>query len=234
MPGARRGRARASRGTAAARRLSAAGPLAGLLVPPLLAAVIAGLTLHQRRWLGEVGWHPVRRTEAGWPSVLALGELGRIETVAFAVGGALGLIFALALWTALPGRVARAGALVLALLAAVLTAEALPPDPTWAVAPERTWHGRVHDEVYPLVPATGLVAPALLALGLWRRPGWHGQARLAAGATAALVASLPVQAADPVGQLGEYLFFGPLILWLELLAAGLWRRRRVSPPGSGP
>jgi hypothetical protein len=216
-----------------------AGAVAGTLAPPLFGAVVAGLTLHELSFLRAVGWDPVRRTDAGWPSVLALSGDGGVQVAAFAVCGALGMPFALALARAVPRGLATVGAALVGLLAVAVGLGAFEPDPPGARG--STWHGAIHDVVYPMVAVCGIAAAAALAAGLWRDGAWRGQARLAAAATLALGVGMALQAVRPIGQLAEYLFFGPLLVWLELLAVGLlvrvrrgWRVAGRRPSGDSP
>jgi len=194
---------------------------AGIVGAPLLAATIVGVTLAERAFLADAGWHPVRRTRVGWPSVLALSDTGWIVVGAFVVCGVLGLAFAVAVYGAVSTPAAKLGAAALATLAILLLLEALRADAPWSL--ERTWHGRIHDAAYPFLVIAALVAPFALALGLWCED--RGQARAALAAAVVLTMSLLAQSADAVGQLAEYVFFGALVIWLELLAIGLRRRR---------
>jgi predicted ferric reductase len=197
---------------------------AGIVAAPLLAAAIVAVTLSERAFLADAGWDPVRRTRVGWPSVLALSDSGAIVVAAFVVCALLGLVFAGGLYGAVSTAAAKLGAAALVALALLLLLEALRADAPWSL--QRTWHGRIHDAAYPFLVVAALVASVALALGLWRED--RGQARAALAAAVVLTLSLLAQSAEAVGQLAEYVFFGALVIWLEVLAVGQ-RRRRLDP-----
>ena len=194
---------------------------AGIVAAPLLAAAIVAVTLREREFLADAGWDPVRRTRVGWPSVLALSDSGSILVAAFVVCALLGLVFAAVLYGAVSTPAAKLGAAALVALALLLLLEALRADAPGSL--QRTWHGRIHDAAYPFLVVAALVASVAFAVGLWRED--RGQARVALAATVVLTLSLVAQSAEAVGQLAEYVFFGALVVWLEVLAIGLRRRR---------
>ena len=154
---------------------------------------------------------------AGWPgydpisqsiSLLANAPLGWLQTVAFAVSGALGIAWAFGLSRVL-GATARARALVLGLLlvqAGITVAFAIfPTDPDGI---PMTMIGRIHLANFYLYAVT--MPLTLVALGLVMRSDarWRGMARPTLAAAVLVVAS---------SFLVPFTVEGPLTPWLGLL-----------------
>ena len=193
-----------------------------MLAPALFAAVVALLTVVQDDFLRSVGWHPTRRSEAGWPSVLALGNHGWLQVANFAVSGLLAAAFAVGLARSLPSApAARIGSLLLAVTGVGLALEAFKPDAPSGSVP-RTWHDEIHGTVFPVVVASAIATAFVLAVGLWNERGWRGYGLYSLLTATVALGTLPLQTASAFGQLFEYVFFGSLLLWLELLAVRLW------------
>ena len=200
--------------------------LAGVVAPILFATVVAVLSVVEYDFARELGWHPIRRTAAGWPSVLALGELGWLLTATLAGCGVLGVAFAAGLyWGTRRSVWSTLGAATLAVLAVAVGLEAFTTDPPNSSAAP-TWHGDIHDTVYPVVVVSALAAPVFLAAGLARDPGWRRHAAYSLATAVILLTTLVLQAEQSYAQLLEYAFFATLLLWLELLALRLLRLAR--------
>jgi hypothetical protein len=205
------------------RRVLWFGAGAGVLAPPLLVVALVVATVAEWSFLRAIGWSALERSAVEWPSVLALGRVAWLVVAAFVACGALGLAFAVALACELPTRAARVGAGFLGLVSTTLVVVALRADRPDAPP---SWHGRIHNDVYPLIPAASVAAAALLAYGLWRVSAWRGQARLALAALLVIVPALALTNVSPVAQLARYFLFGALLLWLEGLAVALSRVAR--------
>ena len=134
--------------------------MAGALAPPAFVLVLVPLTLASRGFLADVGWSPVERRDAMWPSILALGPHGWVMAVMFPACGIAALAFAAALPPLMPTRTARAAAALIALVGVALALLAFETD----AGPDAgaTWHGVIHDVAYPPIPALA-VAFALTA-----------------------------------------------------------------------
>jgi hypothetical protein len=202
------------------------GGVAGAVAPPLLVIVLVAATAAEWPFLRENGWSVWRRTEVGWPSILAAGGgvWAVAVSVAFAVCGILACVFALSLFRAMSTPPSRVGAFLLAVVAGALVLVAVPADPP--NVGERSWHAQIHDVVYPIIPVGSIIAAALLAWGLARQPGWRPQARLSLAVLLVSVPSFFLTGVDAVGQLARYVLFGALLVWLELLAVALLRSLR--------
>ena len=203
--------------------------LAGVVAPILFATVVAVLSVAEYDFARDLGWHPIRGTAAGWPSVLALGELGWLLTVTLACCGVLGVAFAAGLYRATPRSPwSTLGAATLAVLAVAVGLEAFTTDPPNSSAPP-TWHGDIHDTVYPVVVVSALAAPVFLAAGFAHDPAWRRYAAYSAATAVILLATLVLQLEESYAQLLEYPFFGTLLLWLELLALRLLQLTGAPP-----
>ena len=200
--------------------------LAGALAPILFAVVVTFLTVVEYDFARDSGWHPVRRTAAGWPSILALGDLGWLLGVTLACCGVLGLAFAVGLYRGTKrSRWSTIAALAVAVLAAAVGLEAFTTDPPGSASPA-TWHGEIHDAAYPVVVASAVAAPLLVALALRGDSKWRGYAPYSLATAGVLLATLVLQTERAYAQLLEYPFFATLLLWLELLAVRLLRLSR--------
>ena len=176
------------------RRLILAGIAAPIVSWGLSVVVIAG-------W---PGYDPISRSI----SLLANAPLGWLQTVAFAVSGALGIAWAFGLSRVL-GATVRARAFVLALLlvqAAITVAFAIfPTDPDGI---PMTMIGRIHLANFYLYAVT--MPLTLVALGLVMRSDarWRGMARPTLAAAVLVFAS---------SFLVPFTVEGPLTPWLGLL-----------------
>ena len=180
------------------------------------------LTVVEYDFLTSLGWDPVRRTEIGWPSILALAETGWLLTAALVSCGLLGVGLAVGLYRSTTGAAAaRIAALLVGMLAVAVGLEAFTTDPP-APPGGATWHGDIHDLAYPLVVVLAVVAPVAVGRALRTEPSWRGYGSYSLVTAAILVATLALQAQERFGQLLEYVFFALLLLWLEVIALRLW------------
>jgi hypothetical protein len=211
------------RTTTSSQSVVALGAAAGVMAPALLLATFVGLTVAEWDWLRGTGWSAVRRTPVEWPSILALGHYGWAESVAFAVCGALGLLFAFALAQSRGPSQQRAtlvAAVAIAVVSVTLALDAFRADP----AHVRTWHGQLHNLVYPVIPIGLTVAATAFAAGARSRFA----RQLSATVAAVIAVATLLGFVDGVAQLARYLLLASAILWLELAAWSLSRScRRV-------
>lgn len=201
-----------------ARRNLILGALAGVLAPLVLVVVLVVVTAAERPYLDRIGWSAIHRTAVEWPSLLALGHLGWLVVATFIVCGCLGFFFALSLARSMPTTSARLGAWFLALVSLALAGVAFKADPPGSPA---SWHGRIHNDVYPIIPAASIGAAALLAFGLRRLPRWGIHGRLALMALCVIALALALTNIADIAQLARYFLFGALLVWLETLALAL-------------
>ncbi len=84
--------------------------------PALFAAVLLMLTVIQYDFMLGIGWEPIEDPAGAWPSGLALGPHGWVQTASFVVSGLLLTVFAAGLHLgATGGRGSRAGPALLSL-----------------------------------------------------------------------------------------------------------------------
>ena len=194
--------------------------LAGVLGPPLFAAVLAALTAFQYDFMLGIGWRSFGDPSGAWPSGLALGPYGWLMDLGFAVSGILLMVFAFGLHRGLP-RGSKAGPALLFLSGATMALLAFETDPIRRTGP-RSWHGFIHDAAFVVFAAALLLA----LLALWRRmrgdPAWRRHACLTF-ATAAVCASCLV-----LPSVAYYLFLVAALAWIEATALRL--RASVRPP----
>lgn len=182
--------------------------------PALFALVVIGLTVAQYDSMIELGWRPIADPAGAWPSGLALGPYGWIQSLNFLVSGLLLVAFALGLHRGMAGR-SRAGPVLLILSGVAMMLLAFETDPIIRTGP-RTLHGWIHDLAFVLLVAS--LAPSFLFL--WRRmrrdPLWrdYGRYTLITGLLATPLFLLP----GPT----YYLSLVLILAWLEALAIRLW------------
>jgi hypothetical protein len=86
----------------ASRPLLKAGGAAGLLMLPVFATTVAGLTRAEWQFLHGLGWTVAHAHDVNYPSSLARGRLGKVQSLNFAVLGLLTSLFARR-WSRTPG-----------------------------------------------------------------------------------------------------------------------------------
>jgi len=199
--------------------------LAGGLTPPLFVAVLVVLTVAERRFLHRVGWSAVHRTRVEWPSLLALGRYGWVMVATFLIGGIFGLALASAMWSAAVGDGERVVAALVALMSVAIALESFRPDSPQATG-AASWHDTVHNDVFPAIPIASLAA-ATVAVYVARRVA-RPYLGLAAGAAllCSMVIGLGLTSVDSIAQLARYVYFGALLVWIELVALGTLARSR--------
>ena len=154
----------------ATRPLLRTGGVAGLLMLPVFATTVAVLTWAEWKFLHGLGWTVVHAHDVNYPSSLARGDLGLVQSLNFALLGLLTFLFARGLRTQfvrrLPGVVASVafGAASLGALLSVFTTD-LPGEPA-------SWHGRLHGIGFVLLMLGDLLAFVAAGLALRDAPGW--------------------------------------------------------------
>jgi Protein of unknown function (DUF998) len=195
--------------------------VAGMVAPTLLVVVVVVLTLHQRSFLESAGWSPVGRTPVQWPSLLTLGPGGWLLVAAFVCCGILGVIFSTALYWLTPTRLARTGAILLALMSVAVALQAFRPDSPGSA--ESSWHDTVHNGAYPFIPIFALTAAASFAAGLRAVQGRRSVAAISLGICVVIGVAGGLSRVDSIAQLARYFLFGAILLWVEFLAATAYR-----------
>lgn len=202
-------------------RRSPAPVLGGLAAPIIFVAVVLALTAAESTFLRRSGWSAVHRTKVEWPSLLALGNQGWLLTATLVVCGALESAYGLWLVRVARGRVRIAASLIV-VLAVGVALEAFTADGPHART--TSWHGRIHDLAYGLIPLGAIGAAAILAMPS-SKPDQQPPLRLASRlAVAAMSVGLGLAAVDSIAQLARYLLFGAILVWLVIVALVTLRR----------
>lgn len=191
--------------------------LAGMAGAALFAVLLLALTAAQYEFMLEIGWRPIADPGGAWPSGLALGPLGWLQTLNFVVSGTLMMLFAAGLHAGITGgRGSRVGPRLLLVAGAAMALMGFETDEIQRTGP-RTLHGWVHDIAFALFAVAYVVA----LLFLWRRmrqdPLWRDHARYT------LVTALLAPVCLLINGPAYYLFLAAALLWFELTAVKLWR-----------
>lgn len=183
------------------------GAIAGAVSPYLFLLGTVAISLLEQDFMEDLGWEV-------WPSGLALGPHGWLQTANFIVFGALLIAFALAVQVIPALNRATAGAPVLlgiAGLAAMLLAfETDPPDV------DETWHGLLHGFAYLTWLACILVAYPLTwwrvrKAAVWvEAPTWSS--------ALSLLLFPPVLLLPDSDASGNYIFFAVVLTPLAAIA----------------
>jgi hypothetical protein len=204
----------------ASRPLLKAGGAAGLLMLPVFATTVAGLTRAEWQFLHGLGWTVVHAHDVNYPSSLARGRLGKVQSLNFAVLGLLTSLFARGLGTQfvrrVPGLVASV-AFRAASLGAVLSVFT-----TDLLGEPASWHGRLHGIGFVLLMLGNLVAFVAAGLALRDAPGWGRLwAYSVANAPAAILVAVALLPFDQVA------FYAAIVVMLSYHAVLGRRMRRL-------
>jgi hypothetical membrane protein len=201
--------------------------VAGMAGPVLFGTVLVALTVLRYDFMLGIGWRPATDPAGTWPSGLALGPYGWVQTANFVVSGVLLMVFAVGLHRgATGGRGSRSGPVLLFVAGMAMALMGFETDPISRATP-RTLHGWIHDLAFVLFVLALLSALFFLWRRLEKDPLWQNHARytLVTGILAAILLFLP--------GVAYYLFVAVVLLWIELTAIRLWRLSG-SPTASSP
>ena len=195
--------------------------MAGLLMLPLFAATVVVLTWLEWDFLHGLAWTVVHAHDVNYPSSLARGDLGWVQSLNFAVLGLLTVLFARGLRTQFvrrrPGVVASGafGAAALGGLLSVFPTD-LPGEPA-------TWHGLLHGVGFVLLMLGNLVAFVAAGLALRGAPGWGRLwAYSVANAPAAILVTVALFPFDQVS------FYAAIVVMLAYYGVLGLRMRRLA------
>jgi len=196
-------------------RLGLAG---GLIAPPLFVGATVIVTLVDKPFVDDSEWSAVHRSEVGWPSVVMLGPNGWVVIAALVTCGVLVISFASALWMVVPdARLVRVAAVLIGAAGLALCLVAFRQDPL-GFEGTSSWHDRIHNAAYPVIPLCCTLAAGLVWAGARRRPGWPRMARISATTVAVAAPAFVLTGVDSIAQLARYPLFGSLLVWMEALA----------------
>jgi hypothetical protein len=195
--------------------------LAGVVAPPLFAAIVLLLTVLAWDELHDLGWSAglFDDPDAAWPSVAMLADRGILQSLNYAVLGLATMGLAVAL-RRLGARLVESTLVGLLGLGFAISAFRIDRGSTTGGGPE-TWNGTLH--------ALGLTIVVLAALGAMVAFAALRRDRLS---IAALVAALACIAVAVAGSSNVFAVFLAVVLaWLTLVA---WRCLELSRPDSEP
>ena len=212
----------------AVRRRGRLGGTAGLVAGPLFIGLIVLTTIIEWRWMHENGWSAVHDSTGspGFPSGLATGPQGILQTANFFLTGCLVLAFGAGLVPTLvrgASRVVFRVAITLigiALLLSSFTTDFSGYVPNTDPGPT-TWHGWIHDIAFYVVMFSALAAGVSGARAMWRTPAWRRWSMTAL----VLVALIPLLIVLPTPW-AIYVVLTLMFTWVSL--TGLWLRRLCS------
>jgi hypothetical protein len=207
-------------------RLGVAG---GMIAPPLFVGATVVVTLVDKPFVDDSEWSAVHRSEVGWPSVVMLGPNGWVVIAALVTCGVLVICFASALWQLIPdARPLRVAAVLLGAAGLALCLVAFRQDPL-GFEGASSWHDRIHNAAYPVIPICSTLAAGLVWWWARRRPGWQGMGRVSLATVAVAAPAFVLTGVDAIAQLARYPLFGSLLVWIEALAvtAGATKRRQA-------
>lgn len=193
------------------------GGLAGMVGSAVFAFVVVVLTVLQYDFMVGIGWSPVGVSDVPWPSSLALGPYGWLQSLNFLLFGLMLIAFAGGLQRGISvgGRFSRVGPILLIVAGIALLFLAFKTDPPTSTN-TYTWHGAIHLLAFIVMGVSFLLS----LLFLWRRmardPRWRGYGpySLASVGVGLILIFIPA-------QLAVYFFFAVLLAWVEVVAIHL-------------
>jgi hypothetical protein len=200
------------------RRIIKLAGIAGTIGPVLFGGVLLALSVLEYDFMLGIGWRPAADPAGAWPSGLALGPYGAVQTANFVISGFLLCLFALGLHLEIAtGRApALPGSVLLFVAGIALALLGFGTDPIERAGP-RSLHGLIHDAAFVVFVLAFLAALFLLWWALRWDARWQDHARytLATGMLAAILLWLP--------GVAYYLFLVALLAWIEVTALRLRR-----------
>ena len=193
--------------------------LAGLVGPPLFAAIVLLVTALEWDFLHDVGWSaaPFDSPDPPWPSSTALGDYGFLQILNFLLLGVSVLALAVALFRLLDVRRKIGPSLVVLLaIGAGLSAFRADYGMVNGGGPD-TWNGTVHAAAFTILVPAALASMFVLAAQFRRDERWRSLSvpSLIAGVVAlgGVVGFL-----SNAGTLFFVIFLVALLGWLMLVA----------------
>jgi heme exporter protein D len=194
--------------------------LAGLIGPPLFAAIVVFLTAIEWDFLHGIGWSAglFVNPDPPWPSSTALGDYGFLQVLNFLQLGVSVLALAFALFRLLDVR-RKVGPTLLALAGAALLGSAFRTDyGTVRGGSPDTWNGVIHGIAF-FVFALSLLASMFGLTAQFRRDQrWRSLSRYSLIAGVSALAAIIANFAG-AGNLFFYVFLAVTLSWLALVAA---------------
>jgi Protein of unknown function (DUF998) len=190
---------------------------------PVFAGVVVLLTWLEWDFLHDVGWTVMHEHEVNYPSSLARGDFGVLQSLNFLLLGVLAAVFAQGLRTQFTHR--WSGIVATAGLASVAVSGAVSAFPTDLPGEEMSWHGLLHGIGFILLMLGSAVAFVSAGLALRSAPRWRGYWVYS-------LLNLPLAVVVSIGlsPLGQVSFYGLVVVILAWFAVMGYRLRQL--PGA--
>jgi hypothetical protein len=200
-------------------RLLRVGGVAGILMYPVFTITVVLVTWAEWDFLHGIGWTVLHPHEVNYPSSLARGDLGLIQSLNFLVVlGVLCLLFTRALRTQFVHR--WSGAVATVALAAVVLSGPLSAFPTDLPGETASWHGFLHGLGFVLLIVGNLVAFVAAGLALRGARSWAGFWVYSLLNAPAAVLALIVLA--PLDQVAFYAGVSLMLVWYAVVGVRMY------------
>ena len=197
--------------------------LAGIVLYPVFALTVVLLTWLEWDFMYGTGWTVMHEHKVNYPSTLALGNFGFVQSMNFLLLGLLAAVLGLGLRTQFTHRwsgwVATAGIAAVGLsglFSAFVTD--LPGEPV-------SWHGLVHGIGFLLLMLGSVITSVGSGLALRGASGWRGYWVYSLATTPLAVAISAVTSSR--GQVSFYALITVLLTWYMVM--GLRLRQLANP-----
>jgi hypothetical protein len=202
------------------RNLRVAGA-AGMAMYPIFAITVILLTWLEWDFLRRTGWTVLHDHRVNYPSALARGDLGLLQSLNFLLVGVLAVIFGQGLRTQFihrwSGIVATIG------LAAVGLSGILSAFVTDLPGESSTWHGMLHGVGFLLLMLGAAVTFVASGLALRGAPGWKGY-----WVYSLMNVPLAIAVAAALSIFDQVSFYGLVTVLLSWFAIMGWRLRQLA------
>lgn len=202
---------------------------AGMLMLPVFTLTVVVLTWLEWDFLHSVGWTVLHEHEVNYPSGLARGDFGILQSLNFLLLSAFAAVFAQGLRTQFvhrwSGLVATVG------LGSVAVSGLFSAFPTDLPGEATSWHGVLHGIGFVLLMLGCAVAFLGSGLALRSAPSWRGYWVYS---LANLPLAIAVSAAlTPFGQVGFYGLVFVLLAWFGVMGYRLRQLADEPAPAHG-
>ncbi|MCY7290045.1 MAG: DUF998 domain-containing protein [Cryobacterium sp.] len=194
---------------------------AGILMYPIFALTVVLLTWLEWDFLHGTGWTVMHENTVNYPSALARGDLGLLQSLNFLLLGVLAVIFGQGLRTQFAHR--RSGAVATAAIAAVGLSGVFSAFFTDLPKEPASWHGLLHGIGFLLLMLGSAVTFVASGLALRGSPGWKGY-----WVYSLVNAPLAIGVASALSSLGQVSFYGLVTVLLTWFAVMGIRLRQVA------
>jgi hypothetical protein len=202
---------------------------AGMLMLPVFVLTVVVLTWLEWDFLHSTGWTVLDEHQVNYPSALARGDLGVLQSLNFLLVGVFAAAFAQGIRTQFTHR--WSGLVATVGLAAVAASGIFSAFPTDLPGEGTSWHGLLHGIGFLLMMLGSAVTFVASGLALRSAPGWRGY-WIYSLANVPLAIAVAV-ALSPWGQPSFYGLVVVLLAWFGVMGARLRRLADVPVASHG-